>query len=168
MELSLGLSDILSVSFLTAALLSLVGYLSKNLFTAALKAEYSKALEKFKNELEWELVQREEKLKWETVKRTNAAAVADFIALWVANRYYEIEDEGKHQLEIQKKYWEIAFWLEPKALKELNKALTHSDDGLALKQALIDVRKMILNDQGDPIEVDDFVHWDLPQGNRNS
>jgi hypothetical protein len=75
-------------------------------------------------------------------------------------RPFEPKDMVARRIELQRRYWEIALWLDAPVLRELNKfALGGGEQGVQHKIALIHVRKLIVGDDDD-VTHEELVHWD--------
>jgi hypothetical protein len=143
-----------STAALTIAGLSVVAYLARTWAAVrigeAVKDEYRRGFEEFRSTLDWDAVRKE-----------RAAAVADFLAAWVAPRYDARKRNDEWRLEIQRQYWNLALWLDHETLRELNKAVGGDPAGNH-KEALARVRKTIVG-RGDPVAGNEFLHWDAHQ-----
>jgi hypothetical protein len=150
------ISEAVSTATLTVAGLSVVAYLARTWAAArigeAVKDEYRRGFEEFRSTLDWDVVRKE-----------RAAAVADFLATWVAPRYDAQKRDDEWRLEIQRQYWNLALWLDHETLRELNKALG-GDPAANHKEALARVRKAIVGPE-DPVSGSELLHWDphLPE-----
>lgn len=113
----------------------------------AVRIDYEQVLEEFPRDL-----------AWKTARRERAAAVADFLAAWIAPGFDSSKEGNVWRLEIQRQYWNLALWLDADVLQELNRALEHSAGGNHF-EALAKVRKLLLNDPDDPISGDDLIRW---------
>jgi hypothetical protein len=144
-------TNILLTPAITVALIAALGFLFRSWVSTRLQesisAEYKKALEVFKQE-----IASEEKRKWQ------AAELANLFSIWVKKNYDKTYDKNISRYEVQKKYWELALWLDAPILKIVNEAFT-TGDGLSHKRALIAVRKIYLG-KDDPIVAEDLIHWD--------
>ena len=148
----MNLLPIFTTSGMTAILLFALAYLSREWIKTRLQEsiahEYKKALEEHK-----------ESIQWESRRREQATQIAELISLWVVGSYDKTRDKNMDRYQIQKKYWELALWLEPSVLRALNKAFT--GDPLATlryREALITVRKAIVGGTDD-IRPEELVHW---------
>lgn len=148
----MNLTSVLTTSGLTVALTSIVVYLAKDWIKTRLemsiRQEYRKAFEDYRMSLQWESRRREE-----------ATQIAELLSFWVARNYDKTLNENAALFNLQRKYWEVALWLEAPVLKKLNKAFTGDEFAtLQYKSALIEVRKAIIGIQDD-IRPEDLVHW---------
>jgi len=137
-----------------AVLLGVAAFLSKAWIEARLKesikAEYDGQLEVLKKSLEWE-----------ERRRQQAAEVAELFSVWLRGNYHRGEDRNEQIYELQRKYWQLALWLDAPVLEAVNAAITTG--GLpqeAYKRALILVRKRMLDEEADPITWDQLKHFD--------
>lgn len=115
----------------------------------------------------WVVNHLKESIRWESVKKEKATAIAEIISLWLLHNYDKKRDPNLIRYELQRKYWELSLWLDASTLRILNKALIKKvPAGISHKEALSAVRKLILGDRNDPIEAEDFVHWDPVDTNK--
>ena len=146
--------DILLTAAFTTAAMAALAFLLKEWISARLKesivAEYKRALEVFKQEL-----------GWKEKRRLQAAEIADILSLWRGRfKYDKTKDENLDRYELQKKYWQIALWLDAPVLRAVNQAFASSDNpGITHKAALIAVRKIIVGNH-DPIQPEELCHWE--------
>jgi hypothetical protein len=145
--------DIILTSGLTTAAMGVLGFLLKEWFSTRLKesvgAEYKKALEVFKNEI-----------AWEERRKQQAAELAELFSIWMQANYDKEKDVNLIRYELQKKYWELALWLDAPVLQAVHdafKAAAHPV--ITHKKALIAVRKIYLG-KDDPIRPEELFHWD--------
>ncbi len=146
--------EIFSTSGLTVVLLGSLVFIGKNWFVNRLKesisAEYKKSLENYK-----------EMVRWESVKKEKTTGIAEILSLWLLHNYDKKRDRNLINYELQRKCWELSLWLDVPILRILNKVLIKQGPaGISHKEALSAVRKLILGDRNDPIEAEDFVHFD--------
>jgi hypothetical protein len=147
-------SEIFVTSGLTTVAMTVLAFLLREWISVRLKesisAEYKKAFEEFKQQL-----------GWEQKRRLQAAEVVDFFSLWRGlHKYDKTKDENLVRYEVQKKYWQIALWLDAPVLRAVNQAIASSDDpGITHKVALIAVRRLFVGDD-DPIQPQDLYHWE--------
>jgi hypothetical protein len=140
--------SIFTTSGITTVLLGAFVFCMKTKLNASIAHGYQKALEEYKGSLQWESRRREQ-----------ATQIAELISLWVAGNYDKRLDKNLARYQIQKKYWELALWLEPCVLRALNKAFTGDQfTTLRYKEALIAVRKAIVG-ATDDIQPLELVHW---------
>lgn len=138
-------TEIFSTSGLTAVLLASLVFIAKKWFVNRLK----------------------ESIRWESVKKEKAAAIVEVLSLWLLHNYDKKLDRNLNRYELQRKYWELSLWLDAPTLRILNKALFKKDSaGISHKKALSAVRKLILGDRNDPVEAEEFIHWDPVDTNR--
>jgi anaerobic ribonucleoside-triphosphate reductase len=136
----------------TTVLLAGLAFVSKNWIKTRLNEniahEYRKALEKFKESLEWQSQRCEQ-----------ATEIAELISFWVVKNYDRTLDENMSLYHLQRKYWELALWLDAPVLRDLNKAFTGDQFAtLRYKEALIAVRKAIVV-ATDDIRSEELIHW---------
>jgi len=147
-------SEILLTSGFTTAATAGLEILLKNWISVRLKesisAEYKKALEEFKQQL-----------GWEEKRRLQAAEIADILSLWRGRfKYDKTKDENLDRYELQKKYWQIALWLDAPVLRAVHQAFASSDNpGITHKVALIAVRRLFVGKDA-PIQPQDLQHWE--------
>lgn len=147
--------DILARLGVDVVTIAVLGFLFKNWLLVRLKEsvsdEYKRALEKFK-----------EDQKWETRRREEATKVAEILSLWIQGPYLKNttpEDNNARLHALQGKYWELALWLDPAALRSLNATLILTGaPGEKHKEALIAVRRLIVGAEDD-IAAKELVHW---------
>lgn len=132
----MSVTDVLSTSVLTAALLGIGMFLVRT----------------------WGSARIEEKVRWDALRRERASATAEFLATWVAPNYDPARRTDLHRLEIQQKYWELMLWLDTETFRELNRALTH-DESTDHFAALARVRQTIVGSGEAPIEPAEIVRW---------
>jgi hypothetical protein len=145
-------SDILLTSGLTTVAVAAVAFFLKAWISTCIKesigAEYKKALELFK-----------QRIAWEEKRKQQAAELAEFFSLWMQSHYDKKKDENLIRYEIQKRYWELALWLDAPVLQAVNEALkSASNPGITHKKALIAVRRIFVGDD-DPILPEELFHW---------
>jgi hypothetical protein len=145
------LVDVASTSALTVAVLAAVAFLARawavSKIQEAVKADYQQALEELK-----------ESLRWEGLRRERAAAIADFLATWVAENFDPAKRNNVALLEIQRQYWMLALWLDTPALRALNKALAHKE-GAHHVEALVEVRRSIVGEDQERLAAEEFISW---------
>lgn len=146
-------SNILLTSGLTTLLMGALGFLLKEWVSTRLResigAEYKKALELFKQQI-----------AWEEKRKQQAAEIADLFSLWLQHNYDKSRDVDLIRYDLQKKYWELVFWLDAPILQAVHQAFASaSNPGISHKQALIAVRQIYLG-KDDPILPNDLFHWD--------
>jgi hypothetical protein len=143
------LTDVVSTSASTVAVIAALGYLARTWAASkiqeAVKADYQGRLEELKEEL-----------RRDSARRRRAAAIADFLAAWVADNFDPSKRNNVALLEVQRKYWELALWLDAPTLRELNRGLMHEGDHLA---ALVQVRKAIVGEETEQIKPDELIRW---------
>lgn len=150
----MSLSDILTTSAVTVVLMAALAFLSREWISTRLKesisAEYKKALEEFKQQL-----------GWEEKRRLQAAEIADIISLWRGRfKYDKTKDENLDRYELQKKYWQIALWLDAEVLRAIHQAFASwKKPGITHKVALIAVRKLFVGND-DPIQPQDLFDFE--------
>ncbi len=131
------LVEVVSTSAVTVAGLAFVAYLART----------------------WIGSRIQEAVRWESVKKENAAAIADFLAVWVGPSFDPSKDTGGgHLLEVQRRYWALALWLDSDALRALNDALAHKE-GADHNEALIRVRESIVGKRQDQIAAHELIRW---------
>jgi hypothetical protein len=145
--------NILLIAVTTNVLTAVVIFLLKDWIKTRLKesigAEYKKALEIFKGNLEWEAKKKEQ-----------AIQIAKLFSLWMRFNYYPEGDINNDRYYLQHEYWQLAMWLDAPILKVVNQAFTYTGTpGLAHKEALIAVRKLLFGED-DPITAGELCHWD--------
>jgi hypothetical protein len=145
--------EILSVSALTTVGVGALGFLSKEWISTRLKesvaAEYKEALEVFKQQL-----------AWRELRKRQAVEIAELFALWMQHNYDSSKDVNLTRYDLQKKYWELALWLDEPILKAVHKAFQSAPNpGIAHKEALIEVRRLIVG-KDDEIRAEDLFHFD--------
>ncbi len=144
-------SEILTTSVLTTAAIT---FLLKLWISVRLKesisAEYKKAVEEFKQQL-----------GWEEKRRLQAAEIADMLSLWRGrSKYDKTKDENLDRYELQKKYWQLALWLDAPVLKAVHQAFASWENpGITHKTALIAVRRLFVGND-DPIQPDEIFSFD--------
>lgn len=127
--------------------------MSKEWFSTRLKesvaAEYKQAMELFK-----------QRLTWEDRRKQQAVEIAELFSLWLQQSYDSRKDVNLIRYELQKKYWELALWLDEPVLQALHKAFrSASNPGIAHKEALIAVRRLIVGPD-DGIRPEELFHFD--------
>ena len=145
-------SEIILTSGLTTAATGALGFLLKEWFSTRIKesvgAEYKKALEVFKSEI-----------AWEEKRKQQAAALAELFAIWMQTNYDKEKNVNHIRYELQKKYWELALWLDAPILQAVHNAFKNAaHPGITHKEALIAVRKIYLG-KDDPIRPEELFHW---------
>jgi hypothetical protein len=165
----MGLRDyVLSGVFSTlgiATLLAVLTFLAKSWVETRLKesikGEYDRALEKIKASNQETLEKVKTELAWEARVRERSGEVADFFSLWLSQSYVKAPDANAHLVELQKKYWQLALWLDAPVLKALHAALANAANPReAYKKALIEARRSLLNKSDDPIKWEDIYSFD--------
>lgn len=146
-------ADIILTSGLTTAAIGALGFLLKEWVSTRLKesigAEYKKALEVFKSEI-----------AWEEKRKQQAAELAELFSIWMQANYDKQKDVNLIRYELQKKYWELALWLDAPVLQAVHEAFkTGEYPGIEHKKALIAVRRIYLG-KDDPIRPEELFHWD--------
>ena len=146
-------SDILLTSSLTTAAMGVLGFLLKEWVSTRLKesvaAEYERALEVFKSQI-----------AWEEKRKQQAAELAELFSIWMQANYDKEKDVNLIRHELQKKYWELALWLDAPVLQAVHDAFKASaHPGIKHKEALIAVRRIYLG-KDDPISPEELFHWD--------
>jgi hypothetical protein len=143
-------TEILSTSGLTIILLAVGLYLARTWAASkiqeAVKADYQIVVEGLKEEL-----------RRESARRERAAAIADFLATWVAPTFDPEKRNDVALLEVQRKYWELALWLDASTLRELNEAL--SGEGGYHVTALVRVRESLLGEEARTIDANELINW---------
>lgn len=149
------LRDFLIQPAITTALLALIGFVARDWLSARVKegvaAEFKKEQERYSAEL-----------RWAEGRRQKAAQIAEVISAWLSLEY----DPNKRgnpaaTIEVEKKYWELALWLDTPTLRKLNQALL-LEPGVHYKEALAAVRVELVGDEDEPIRPEEFVHWEIP------
>jgi hypothetical protein len=145
--------DILLTSGLTTVATGALAFLLKEWMSTRIKesigAEYKKALELFKQQI-----------TWEDKRKQQAAEIAELFSLWMQANYDKKKDVNLIRYELQKKYWELALWLDAPVLQAVHDALkSASNPGLFHKKALIAVRRLYVGSD-DPIRPEELFHWD--------
>jgi hypothetical protein len=146
-------ADIILTSGLTTVAMGALGFLLKEWVSTRLKesvgAEYKRALEVFKSEI-----------AWEEKRKQQAAELAELFSIWIQANYDKQKDVNLIRYELQKKYWELALWLDAPVLQAVHGAFkTAEHPGIEHKEALIAVRKIYLG-KDDPIRPEELFHWD--------
>jgi hypothetical protein len=156
-------AEILTTSAATTILMAALTFLLREWISFQLKesisAEYKKALEEFKQQL-----------GWEEKRRLQAAEIADIFSLWRGqHKYDKMKDENLVRYELQKKYWQLALWLDAPALKTVHQAFASWDNpGITHKAALIAVRKLFVGND-DPIQPDELFSFDpVPENGKKT
>jgi hypothetical protein len=137
-------SDVLLTSGLTTSATAALAFLLKEWASNRLKesigAEYKKALELFKQQI-----------TWEEKRKQQAAELAELFSLWMQANYDKTRDVNLIRYELQKKYWELALWLDAPVLQAVHEAFrSASNPGIAHKKALIAVRRIYVGNN-DPV-----------------
>jgi len=101
-------------------------------------------------------------LRWDLARRERASLIADVVAAWIGLEY----DPDKKAsvpayLDVQRRYLELALWLDTPALRSLNAALTRTQ-GADYKQAIAATRSLLVGEEPDPITAGEIVHFPLP------
>ena len=98
--------------------------------------------------------EREEK------RKQQAAELAELFSLWLQESYDKTEDRNLMRYELQKKYWELALWLDAPVLQAVHNAFkSAAHPGIEHKKALIAVRRVYLGGN-DPVRPEELFHWD--------
>ncbi len=130
----------------TAGLLIIFAFLSRNWvatrISESIKHEYARALEVQKN-----------KFQLQTEQRREAAKFAELVSLWLRAK---TDDDI---LEVQRKYWELALWLEPEVLRLVGRAFENVKPGQGHFDALAAVRRVIRG-ADDDFRPEEFIRWD--------
>jgi hypothetical protein len=145
-----GLSSAAGLTVLVGVLV----YLSRTWLEARLKesikAEFDRAHESFKKSLEWE-----------DRRRQQAAEVAELFSMWLRPNYDQSQDVNIQIYELQRKYWQLALWLDAPVFNAVNEAInTGGIPQETYKKALILVRKRMLEADDDPITWGQLRHFD--------
>jgi hypothetical protein len=145
--------DILLTAAFTTAAMAALAFLLKEWISARLKesisAEYKKALEVFKQQL-----------IWEDKRKQQAAEIAELFSLWLQSNYDKKKDANLGRYELQKKYWQLALWLDAPVLRAVHQALASANNpGITHKAAMISVRRLFV-DKDDPVQPEELYHWD--------
>jgi len=154
-------TDVLLTSGITTAATGILGFLVKEWASTKIKesigAEYNKALEIFKSQI-----------NWEEKRKQQAAELAELFSIWMQANYDKEKDPNLIRYELQKKYWELALWLDAPVLQAVHEAFKASaHPGIKHKEALIAVRRIYLG-KDDPILPEELFHWDaLPSKPEN-
>ena len=146
-------TDVLLTSGITTAATGILGFLVKEWASTKIKesigAEYNKALEIFKSQI-----------NWEDKRKQQAAELAELFSIWMQANYDKEKDPNLIRYELQKKYWELALWLDAPVLQAVHEAFKASaHPGIKHKEALIAVRRIYLG-KDDPILPEELFHWD--------
>ncbi len=146
-------TDILLTSTITTALTSALGFLLKEWIATRLKesisADYKKEFELFKQQI-----------TWEEKRKQQAAQVADLLSFFLAASYDKNIDRNLHRHELQKKYWELALWLDAPILRAINDALNHPSAPIPhIYKALLAVRQLLVA-KDDTISPEELFRWD--------
>jgi hypothetical protein len=145
--------EVLASSGVTTVAVSALAYLSRRWLSVRLNEgiadEYRRALEKFKDSLQWD-----------TRRREQAAKVAEVFSLWLAAGYSPSRSANEIRYELQRRYWELSLWLDASVLREVNAVLVAPGaPGLRHKAALIAIRKLLVA-ANDDVQPEELVHWD--------
>lgn len=140
---------------ITVVFIAIITFLARAWLSTRLKesvaAEYRAAHERDAAEVRWSITRREK-----------ATQVADVLTSWVALEVDPTKRESPAAyLELQRKYWELALWLDAPTLRMLNQALAHHR-GANYKQALAGVRRTICGAEENPVLATEFIHWTMP------
>lgn len=149
------LRDFLIQPAITTALLALAGFVARDWLSARVRegvaTEFKKEQERYSAEL-----------RWAEGRRQKAAQIADVISAWLSLEYDPNKRDSQAAfIEVEKKYWELALWLDTSTLRKLNQALLH-EPGVDYKEALAAVRVELVGDEDEPIRSEEFVHWEIP------
>lgn len=97
-----------------------------------------------------------EDVRWRALRRERAAALANFLGLWVAGAYDPTQRNNVRLLEVQRSYWELALWLDDETLRTLNRALIHDGDH---NDALIQVRAVLHAPESVDLKSSELIRW---------
>lgn len=134
-----------------------IGFLLKQWISTRLKesisAEYKKALQVFKQQI-----------SWEDKRKQQASEIAELLSLWLKPSYDKKMDYNLGKYEFQKKYWQLALWLDAEVLDAVHNAFASANNpGITHKEALIAVRKLFIGKE-DPIRPEHL--YDFPPGEK--
>lgn len=145
------LGGIVSTSALTVAGLGLLAFFARTWAVSeiqeAVKADYQTALEELKEEL-----------RRDSHRRERATAIADLLAAWVAPNFDDEQRNNRALLDVQRKYWDLALWLDVETLRKLNDGLAWTK-GADHLEALVAVRRLIVGDEVDPLQSHELIRW---------
>lgn len=95
------------------------------------------------------------------LRKQQASEIADLLCLHTKHNYEREPDINSNRYELQKKYWQLSLCLEPHLLRQVHEVFRNSSNfGLTPKETLIAARKLILEDENDPIIADELYHFD--------
>lgn len=97
-----------------------------------------------------------EDVRWRALRRERAAALANFLGLWVAGAYDPTQRNNVRLLEVQRSYWELALWLDDETLRTLNRALIGDGDH---NDALIQVRAVLHAPESVDLKSSELIRW---------
>lgn len=105
------------------------------------------------------LYKDQQKMAWEEKRRQQAAEVGNLLSLFLLASYRIEADPNLHRYELQKKYWELALWLDAPVLRAVHNALAHPSDPIPdINKALVTVRQLLVA-KDDMISPNEFFHW---------
>lgn len=149
----------LTNAFFTGCVLAALAFLGRSI----IERWITRDLERYKAELQVANIAEIEKLraelKLDALKREKAAAIAEFVSLWIARKYDPSLDQNKNRWNVQRKYWELSLWLDTKMLRLLNQAIT-GEGPSKYKEAFAEVRKYIVGEMDDDITPEEIVVWE--------
>lgn len=136
--------------------LLIVGFLARESIVARIResvaAEFRREHEKYVAEL-----------KWEQSRREKASQIADVVSSWIALEHVPSKKaDPQEYLDVQRKYWELALWLDTDSLEALNAALTRRE-GAHYKLALAKVRTQLVEKGSRELPAEKWVHFPLPE-----
>lgn len=142
-------------SLVTTVILLSVGYFFREMLTARIKESISA---EFKKEHERLVAD----LRWEYSRREKATKTADLLSEWIALAHVpERSKDPLAYIEVQRKYWELALFLDPEPFNLLNKALT-GQPGANHKDVIAELRNAMMPASAKKIRGEEIVHFPLP------
>lgn len=151
-EINSTLAIIIFMVILVASLASKAWLKAK--IKESVKSGYSESLEEIKDSL-----------SWEGTRKKQATEVAEMFSLWHKWKYFPKDSQDPIKYELQKKYWELALWIDADILRAVNEAfetgnitsgVNNNENGH--KEAMLKVRKLVV-DKDDDISIEEVTHF---------
>ena len=108
---------------------------------------YKESIEKYKDQLSWQSKRKEQSVE-----------VAEFFSLHHKWKYFPEMNKDEIKYDLQRKYWNLAIWVDAPILRALNEHFDIStSDENAHKEVMVKVRKLL--HQNDDITANEITHF---------
>jgi len=140
-----------NAALIIALFVSFLVFLAKHWFQAKIKESvakgYKESIEKYKDDLSWQSKTKEQSVE-----------VAEFFSLHHKWKYFPELTKDEVKYELQRKYWNLAIWVDAPILRAVNEHFDISTTNEnAHKEVMIKVRKLLHNN--DDITADEITHF---------